>query len=410
MTRCAARSRPLQGRGPAPGPGQGRRGRGPHGREPHAGRAGEGLAAEADRLADEVQRAAAPPQPARAPRCPTARARRTTSCCAPRATTRTPTPSTSGCPTGRSAPSSASSTSSGPPRSPGSMFVMYRGWGARLLRAPCQLRPRPQRRRLRGGAAAHAGAHRHDDGTGQLPKFADDAYHVERDDLWAIPTAEVPLTSLHRDEVLEEADLPMRYTAYTSCYRREAAPAGQGHPGLLRVHEFDKVELLACGHRRAGAGRARRDVLAGSEALLADPGPRLPGRRPVHRRPRQSPPARGTSRPTPPASTPGSRSRRCRGSPTTRPAGPTSATSRPRARATSWPHGQRLGDGLSPHGRGLPRDAAPARRADRRGRRPAALPRHRRDSVPESVTSPRPNRTKVDDDAARLGLDGPQLR
>ena len=81
--------------------------------------------------------------------------------------------------------------------------------------------------------------------TGQLPKFADDAYHIERDDLWAIPTAEVPLTSLARDEILDEADLPMRLMAYTPCFRREAGSAGRDTRGLLRVHEFDKVELLA---------------------------------------------------------------------------------------------------------------------------------------------------------------------
>jgi seryl-tRNA synthetase len=81
--------------------------------------------------------------------------------------------------------------------------------------------------------------------TGQLPKFADDAYHVERDDLWPIPTAEVPLTSLYRDEVVPEADLPMRLMAYSPCYRREAGAAGRDTRGLLRVHEFDKVEILA---------------------------------------------------------------------------------------------------------------------------------------------------------------------
>ena len=81
--------------------------------------------------------------------------------------------------------------------------------------------------------------------TGQLPKFADDAYHVERDDLWAIPTAEVPLTSIGKDEVLAEADLPFRVMAHTSCFRREAGSAGRDTRGLLRVHEFDKVEILA---------------------------------------------------------------------------------------------------------------------------------------------------------------------
>jgi seryl-tRNA synthetase len=81
--------------------------------------------------------------------------------------------------------------------------------------------------------------------TGQLPKFADDAYHVERDDLWPIPTAEVPLTSFYRDEILTEAELPRRMMAYSPCYRREAGSAGKDTRGLLRGHEFDKVEILA---------------------------------------------------------------------------------------------------------------------------------------------------------------------
>jgi seryl-tRNA synthetase len=81
--------------------------------------------------------------------------------------------------------------------------------------------------------------------TGQLPKFADDAYAIERDDLWAIPTAEVPLTSIYAGEVLLETDLPKRMMAYTSCYRREAGSAGRDTRGMLRAHEFDKVEILA---------------------------------------------------------------------------------------------------------------------------------------------------------------------
>lgn len=81
-------------------------------------------------------------------------------------------------------------------------------------------------------------------GTGQLPKFADDIYQSERDELWLIPTAEVPLTNLHRDEVLDVDDLPIRYTAYSPCFRREAGAAGKDTRGLLRVHQFDKVELV----------------------------------------------------------------------------------------------------------------------------------------------------------------------
>src|SRR5690606_5293697 len=105
-----------------------------------------------------------------------------------------------------------------------------------------------------------------------LPKFADDAYHVERDDLWAIPTAEVPLTSLHRDEILDARDLPLRYCAYTSCYRREAGAAGKDTLGLLRAHEFDNVELLAVAADAEQAIACHEDVLARSEGLLRDLG------------------------------------------------------------------------------------------------------------------------------------------
>jgi seryl-tRNA synthetase len=81
-------------------------------------------------------------------------------------------------------------------------------------------------------------------GTGQLPKFADESYQTERDDLWLIPTAEVPMTNLHRDELLSADDLPVRYAAYSPCFRREAGAAGADTRGLLRVHQFDKVELV----------------------------------------------------------------------------------------------------------------------------------------------------------------------
>jgi len=127
----------------------------------------------------------------------------------------------------------------------GAMFTMQRGAGATLARALCQyaldmnadafeeIRP-PS---LVTTATLTA--------TGQLPKFADDAYAIERDDLWCIPTAEVPLTSLYAGEVLDEASLPKRMMAHTSCYRREAGSAGRDTRGMLRAHEFDKVEILA---------------------------------------------------------------------------------------------------------------------------------------------------------------------
>lgn len=127
----------------------------------------------------------------------------------------------------------------------GAMFTMQRGLGATLSRALCQyaldmnadafeeIRP-PS---LVTSATLTA--------TGQLPKFADDAYSVERDDLWCIPTAEVPLTSIYAGEILSDAEMPKRLMAYSPCYRREAGSAGRDTRGMLRAHEFDKVEILA---------------------------------------------------------------------------------------------------------------------------------------------------------------------
>lgn len=127
----------------------------------------------------------------------------------------------------------------------GAMFTMQRGLGATLARALCQyaldsnadafeeIRP-PS---LVTSATLTA--------TGQLPKFADDAYSIERDDLWCIPTAEVPLTSIYAGEILSDDEMPKRLMAYSPCYRREAGSAGRDTRGMLRAHEFDKVEILA---------------------------------------------------------------------------------------------------------------------------------------------------------------------
>ncbi len=82
------------------------------------------------------------------------------------------------------------------------------------------------------------------EGTGQLPKFAEDLYRLQNDDLWLIPTAEVPLTNLNRESILDEKDLPLYYTAYTPCFRREAGSAGRDVRGLMRQHQFDKVEMV----------------------------------------------------------------------------------------------------------------------------------------------------------------------
>ncbi len=81
-------------------------------------------------------------------------------------------------------------------------------------------------------------------GTGQLPKMEDDMYKLNDEDLFLIPTAEVPVTNIHRDEILEEDTLPVKYTAFTACFRREAGSYGKDTRGLIRVHQFDKVELV----------------------------------------------------------------------------------------------------------------------------------------------------------------------
>ena len=81
-------------------------------------------------------------------------------------------------------------------------------------------------------------------GTGQLPKFEDDMFHLPSKDYFLIPTAEVPLTNLLRDEIVNEKDLPIYYTAYTPCFRQEAGSAGRDTRGLIRNHQFDKVELV----------------------------------------------------------------------------------------------------------------------------------------------------------------------
>jgi seryl-tRNA synthetase len=127
----------------------------------------------------------------------------------------------------------------------GAMFTMLRKQGATLSRALCQYaldmnadafeEIRPPSLVLSKTLTA----------TGQLPKFADDAYAIERDDLWGIPTAEVPLTSIYGDEIVDEVALPMRFMAHSPCFRREAGSAGRDTRGLLRTHEFDKVEILA---------------------------------------------------------------------------------------------------------------------------------------------------------------------
>ena len=149
----------------------------------------------------------------------------------------------------------------------GSMFPLYRGDGSRLLRAFGAFaldQHRDAYEEIRPPSFALTETMM---STGHLPKSQDDMYAIERDDLWAIPTAEVPLTSMHRNEILDAATLPIRMTAQTPCFRREAGSAGRDTRGLLRVHEFDKVELFAyCLPEQAMAAHA--DILARAEGLL----------------------------------------------------------------------------------------------------------------------------------------------
>lgn len=156
-------------------------------------------------------------------------------------------------------------------RMSGSMFVMYRGAGAQLLRALISYgleRNRDAFEEVRPPTVVKTETMI---GTGHLPKFGDDAYHLERDDLWAIPTAEVPLTSMFAGEILEQADLPLRLMAHTSCFRREAGSAGRDTRGLLRVHEFDKVEMYAfCTPDQAQA--MHMEILDRAEGAIRDLG------------------------------------------------------------------------------------------------------------------------------------------
>jgi seryl-tRNA synthetase len=128
----------------------------------------------------------------------------------------------------------------------GSYFPLYKGIGARLERALINFM-----------LDLHTKKHRYQEvfppflanrksmfGTGQLPKLDEDMYHLKEDDLFLIPTAEVPLTNLHYDEILKEEALPLSYTAYSACFRYEAGSYGRETRGLLRVHQFNKVELV----------------------------------------------------------------------------------------------------------------------------------------------------------------------
>ena len=104
-------------------------------------------------------------------------------------------------------------------------------------------------------------------GSGQLPKFAEESFRCADDDLWLTPTAEVPLTSLHREEVIAVQQLPLKYASYTPCFRREAGSYGRDTRGLIRLHQFNKVELYWFCHPDKSA-EAHEQLTLDAEAIL----------------------------------------------------------------------------------------------------------------------------------------------
>lgn len=151
----------------------------------------------------------------------------------------------------------------------GSGFPLYAGLGARL-----------QRGLVNFMLDVHIGEHGYTElappylvrsetmvGTAQLPKLAADAYRIEGDDLWLIPTAEVPVTNLHGGEMLEADELPRHYVAYTPCFRREAGAAGRDTRGIIRIHQFDKVELVRV-ERPEDSEAALEELTAQAEKIL----------------------------------------------------------------------------------------------------------------------------------------------
>jgi seryl-tRNA synthetase len=158
----------------------------------------------------------------------------------------------------------------------GSGFLLYTGWGARLERALIQFL-----------LDLHTGEHGYTEisppflvnrdcmvGVGQFPKFADQYYAVQEGvdastlgKLFLIPTAETPVANIHREEILKESQLPVRYCAYTPCFRGEAGAAGVGTRGMIRVHQFDKVELIKITTPETGYDELEK-LVANAERVL----------------------------------------------------------------------------------------------------------------------------------------------
>jgi seryl-tRNA synthetase len=151
----------------------------------------------------------------------------------------------------------------------GSGFPIYRGPGAALQRALIDYMIGVHTREhdmieIWPPALVNAASAR---GTGQIPDKEELMYVVTRDELYLVPTAEVPVTNIHRDEIIEAADLPIRYVAYSPCFRREAGAAGKDTRGILRVHQFDKVEMV-CFERPAESDATLEWLTARAEVIL----------------------------------------------------------------------------------------------------------------------------------------------
>ncbi len=173
----------------------------------------------------------------------------------------------------------------------GSGFLLYTGWGARLERALIQFL-----------LDLHTGEHGYTEisppfmvnrdcmvGVGQFPKFADQYYAVQEGvdastlgKLFLIPTAETPVANIHRDEILPQSQLPIRYCAYTPCFRGEAGAAGVGTRGMIRVHQFDKVELIKITTPETGYDELEI-LVSHAERVLQTLGLQLPRHPALHR-------------------------------------------------------------------------------------------------------------------------------
>ena len=132
----------------------------------------------------------------------------------------------------------------------GSGFALFRGEGAKLQRSLIQflLDKQTNERGYTEISPPYVVDRNCMIGTGQLPKFEEDMYGIEENQMFLAPTAEVPVTNIEREKILSEEELPIKYTAHTPCFRREAGSAGTGNRGLIRMHQFDKVELVKIVH------------------------------------------------------------------------------------------------------------------------------------------------------------------